>query len=185
MALEIRLATGSDEAEVQAVVKAVYDEYGFTWDPEDYHADLFDLEEAYFRPGHAFWVALADGRVVGTAALCHHATIPGPAARVVSFEGQNRIAGTDCSLERLYVLAEARGRGIGRNLADVVIAHARSAGRRAMEIWSDKRFVEAHRLYRKLGATVVGDRVCHDPDRSPEWGLYLPLGSASAGSLER
>jgi hypothetical protein len=42
-----------------------------------------------------------------------------------------------------------------------------------MELWSDKRFEDAHRLYQKLGARVVGERICHDPDQSPEWGLAI------------
>lgn len=52
-----------------------------------------------------------------------------------------------------------------------------------MEIWSDKRFVEAHRLYQRLGAFVVADRICSDPDNSPEWGLLLPLDTPEAPTL--
>jgi hypothetical protein len=48
-----------------------------------------------------------------------------------------------------------------------------------MEMWSDKRFEDAHRLYQKLGAEVVGERICHDPDQSPEWGLLLPVSTDS------
>jgi hypothetical protein len=44
-----------------------------------------------------------------------------------------------------------------------------------MEIWSDKRFAEAHALYRSLGAKLVGERICHDPEQSPEWGFLLDL----------
>jgi hypothetical protein len=44
-----------------------------------------------------------------------------------------------------------------------------------MELWSDKRFGPAHRLYGQFGAEVVGDRICDDPDKSPEWGLRIDL----------
>jgi hypothetical protein len=48
----------------------------------------------------------------------------------------------------------------------------------ALEIWSDKLFKEAHQLYEKLGAQCIGDRICPDPDQSPEWGYLLPLNPA-------
>ena len=31
------------------VVRAVFDEYHFTWDAEDYHRDLFSVAETYLR----------------------------------------------------------------------------------------------------------------------------------------
>jgi putative acetyltransferase len=56
-----------------------------------------------------------------------------------------------------------------------VLAEAKKNGRSTMELWSDKRFTDAHRLYERFGAKVVGERICHDPDKSPEWGLVLPV----------
>jgi GNAT superfamily N-acetyltransferase len=78
-------------------------------------------------------------------------------------------------MERLYVHPEARRLGIGRALACEAVTQARNQGRRNMELWSDKRFDKAHTLYLSMGARIVGDRICHDPDQSPEWGLLLPL----------
>ena len=52
---------------------------------------------------------------------------------------------------------------------------ARVRGCVAMEVWTDKRFEEAHKLYLNLGAKMVGERLCHDPEQSPEYGLILPL----------
>ena len=130
------------------MVRAVYDEYGFTWDERGYHRDLRDVEAAYV----AFFVAELDGRIVGTAGL--------------SDEG---------SLERFYVLPEARGVGVGSALLAAVAEEARRRGHSELEIWSDKRFTDAHRLYQRLGARVVGERVHDDPDSSHEWGLVLEL----------
>lgn len=175
MSFQIRPATRADEPEIQAVIRAVYDEYGFTWDASDYHADLYDLGSFYFNDGHRFWVAEVQGKVCGTAALMRHELIEGPAGSLVQVDDQFRIAGTDCSLERLYVHPNARRLGLGTALTQGVIDHAYAARHRAMEIWSDKRFGDAHRLYGRFGAEVVGDRICDDPDESPEWGLWLPL----------
>lgn len=56
-----------------------------------------------------------------------------------------------------------------------MIEEARRRGHRQLEIWSDKRFEDAHRLYRRYGARVVGERVHDDPDSSEEWGLLIDL----------
>ena len=146
--MRIRHARTADSAAAAAVVRAVYDEYGFTWDEDGYHADLRDVERAYA----AFFVAELNGRIVGTAGL--------------SEQG---------SLERLYVMPAARGAGAGSALLATVADEARRRGHDRLEIWSDKRFEGAHRLYLREGARVVGERVHDDPDSSHEWGLVLDL----------
>ena len=144
----VRQARSADSEAAAAVVRAVYDEYGFTWDARGYHADLRNVEAAYA----AFFVAELDGRIVGTAGL--------------SREG---------SLERLYVLSDARGAGAGSALLAAVADEARRRGHAQLEIWTDKRFEDAHRLYLRAGARTVGERVHDDPDSSHEWGLVLDL----------
>ena len=143
-----RQARAADSAAAAAVVRSVYDEYGFTWDEDGYHSDLRDVESAYA----AFFVAERDGRIVGTAGLSEHG-----------------------SLERLYVLPDARGAGAGAALLAAVADEARRRGHARLEIWSDKRFEDAHRLYQREGARIVGERVHDDPDSSHEWGLVLEL----------
>lgn len=172
----IRPAQPEDAPEAVRVVKAVYDEYRFTWDAEEYHADLYDLKGHYLENGHPFFIAeLEDGTVAGTAALDLFPTIPGEVGSLTTVDGRIRIAGADCSMERLYVHPSARRLGLGRQLCLALIGAARQHGRKQMEIWSDKRFEKAHALYESLGAKIVGDRICHDPDQSPEWGLILGL----------
>jgi GNAT superfamily N-acetyltransferase len=152
----VRRATAADSAAAANVVRAVYDEHGFVWDADGYHADLTDVE-AY----DGFWVAETDGAVVvGCAGL---------------LLGPGSLPGTDCSLERLYVLPGARRGGVGAALCAAVVEEARRRGRRRLEIWTDKRFEAAHRLYLRLGAELAGERVADDPDRSPEWGFVLAL----------
>jgi putative acetyltransferase len=174
--MRIRLATQDDTGAAVDVIKAVYDEYGFTWDKAAYHADLYDLEGAYLSIGNLFWIAEnADGRAIGTVALEHFETLPGTPGHLIQFEGQSRITGCSCGLMRLYVKPDARKVGAGSALLNQAIFAARESGQNFMEIWSDKRFAEAHRLYKKFGARIVGDRICDDPDESPEWGLILGL----------
>ena len=152
------------------VVRAVFDEYAFTWDEKGYHADLYDVPTHYFETNCPFYVAINQGEVVGTAALDCFEPISNDHSEVLP-----RIAGCDCALERLYVLPSARRLGIGSSLFEKVVAEAKRREKRRMEIWSDKRFGDAHRLYQRFGAKVVADRICDDPDVSPEWGLMLEL----------
>jgi GNAT superfamily N-acetyltransferase len=175
MSMAVRLATPGDSPGVVRVIRAVYDEYGFTWDAEQYHADLYDLQGHYFDRGHAFWIAEQEGEAVGTVALELFDALPGESGTVARIEDRLRLCGCDCALERLYVHPEARRRGVGSALVEAVLQESRRRERRLMEIWSDKRFADAHRLYQRFGAQVVGERICHDPDRSPEWGLILRL----------
>jgi GNAT superfamily N-acetyltransferase len=170
-----RPATPDDVAGVVATVKAVYEEYAFTWEAEGYHADLYELGDYYLAKGHRFAVAEAGSAVVGTVALELFPALPGQVGELVEYKGKVRLGGCDCALNRLYVHPEARRSGIGRALTAYVVDAARAEGRRAMEIWSDKRFMAAHELYAKFGAEQVGERICDDPDTSPEWGLVLSL----------
>lgn len=174
MKFHIREATNADALEIAHVVKTVYDEYGFTWDADDYHADLYDPERYYIREGGAFFVAEGE-HIEGVIGLAIHPLVPGSVGTPVEHEGRIRVAGTDCSLERLYVLPNSRRKGLGDALSRAVVERAKLQGRAAMEIWSDKRFVDAHRLYGRFGAEPVGERICHDPDQSPEWGLVIRL----------
>lgn len=175
MALTLRPAVTGDEPQVVYVVKTVYEELGWGWDEKEYHADLYDLKRFYFDHGNAFWIAELDGHVVGTTALDRFPTIPESDTPLTLVEGRWRVATTDCSLERLYVLSSARGQGVGRALFEETLRTARAEGRKAMEIWSDKDLHDAHRMYQKAGAVIVGDRLCHDPSNAPEWGMLLEL----------
>lgn len=175
MPFSIRPATGADSLHAAEVVKAVFQEYGFTWDAADYCADLYDLDTHYLSLGSRFWVAEVDGWVCGTTALESYDTIPGEIGNALLHNDKVRAAGSDCSLERLYVHPGARSMGIGRALMETTIQKAKELNRTAMEIWSDKKLENAHRLYGHYGAIAIGDRICDDPDESPEWGFVVRL----------
>ena len=175
MVSTIRPAIGDDSAAVAAVVKSVFDEYGFAWDEDDYCADLLDLKGHYLDCGHQFWVAESEGGVIGCVGLELFKPIPGTPGTMIFSDGKWRAAGSDCSLERMYLHPSARGLGLGRRLMQTAIDAAKTAGRTGMEIWSDKKLETAHKLYEKFGARNVGERICDDPDESPEWGFHLAL----------
>lgn len=171
--MTIRKVRLEDAAQVAECVRETYDEYGFTWDPDDYHADLYDLSE-YVREAE-FWVAEEDGVILGCGGITWHERLPGDVGEAGGVDGTIRILGTSAELVRFYVRPSGRRRGIATSILEMSIEAARVRGVRAIEIWSDKRFQDAHRLYQRYGARIVGDRICDDPDESPEWGLVLEV----------
>jgi len=178
MSFWIRQAANKDTDAIVRVIKDSYAEYGWAWDPEGYHADVYDIESNYWRPGIGFWVAesiVGSAEILGTVGVVQFSPVPLSEESTVIHEGIVRVTGADCSLERYYVHPESRRIGVGGALLDHAIAIAQSANKRRMEIWSDKKLEVAHAIYRKFGALDAGERICHDPDQSPEWGLVLPL----------
>lgn len=163
----------ADTDAIVHTVKTVFDEYGFTWEADGYNSDVYDIQAHYLDLGHSFWVAEVDGRVVGTAALDRFPLLAGDFGGTVEHGGITRAAASDCSLERMYVHPAARRQGVGRGLFLFVCQTAISEGRQCLEMWSDQKLVDAHRMYQARGAVIVGERICHDPDKSREWGLAL------------
>lgn len=180
----IRPATAADGLAAASVVEPVFREYGFTWDKE-YMSDLYDLDGHYLSNGHEFWVATLEidlpevtkGTIVGTCGLELFPRFPGSPGTTTLIDDEVRAAGADCSLERLYVLPDARNLGLGSALLRTAIQKGLDEARAWMEIWSDKKLTLAHQLYERFGAIRVGERICDDPDESPEWGMALELKS--------
>jgi GNAT superfamily N-acetyltransferase len=124
------------------------------------------------------WVATGATGIQGVIGLKLFEPVPGPVGSAVEFDGAVRLAGCDAALARLYVDPAARRGGIGTGLLQTALDAARQRSRRAVEIWSDKRLEEAHRLYKRFGARPVGDRLIFDPDPCEEWGLVIDLAGA-------
>jgi putative acetyltransferase len=69
----------------------------------------------------------------------------------------------------LYVAAAARRRRLGARLVGLVEDAARGRGAAAVELWSDTRFHDAHRLYARLGyGRSARTRELHDLSNTVE-----------------
>lgn len=136
MDIVFRRADNRDCALAQQIVDRALRDYGLhvVLDVDD--RDLTDLEQYYDAKGGAFEVIELGGAPVG----------------VVSWRAGE---GGVVELKKLYLLAEARGHGIGRRAVERVIALARVAGARAIVLETAGRLTEAVALYRRMGFQPV------------------------------
>jgi GNAT superfamily N-acetyltransferase len=139
------------------VVKAVFDEYGFPFDENDYDADVLRPEVHY--NGKSGWFFVAEkpgGDVVGCIGLTN--------------DGDGLF-----ELHRLYVLKEARKGGLGGHLVRQVIELASKEGATELVLFSDIAFTDAHRLYVRSGFHNNRFRYAPDPWESREWGFTMDV----------
>ncbi len=131
--LRFRAATNADGPAIRGVVHGVLREFALTPEPGGTDADIEDVERHYLEPGGAFEVVVdAGGRVVGTAGF-----VP--------------LTGAACELRKMYLLPEARGRGLGRRLLDHVVDLARARGFVEMRLETASVLADAIRLYVRYG----------------------------------
>jgi putative acetyltransferase len=137
---------------ILALIGGVFAEYGLTFEPAGYDADLTRIRGTYFRSGGAFWVLEEDGRVMGTVAISSEAEI-----------------------KRVYLDAARRGQGWGRALVERAISRAAVHGHTKVRLWSDVKFERSHVMYERLGFVKTGIRDCGDVDQSREYGFEKVL----------
>ena len=99
--------------------------------------DFFD-EHLALTGAERVWVAELDGRVVGFASL---------------LVDEHRPVG---ELEPIVVEEGVRGDGVGRALAETVVAAARAAGVRRLDVRPATRNVDAVRFFHELGFDILG-----------------------------
>jgi putative acetyltransferase len=136
--VNVEVATRADAPGVIELIGRVFAEYGWIWDPAVEVPDL--LRWTPYEPPHgAFWIVRRDGAVVGSV-------------------GVDRVAPDTAELHRLYLEPSVRGRGLGDALVETVLAWCRAARVPRLVLWSDTRFVHAHRLYLRHGFRQSGER---------------------------
>ena len=148
----IREALDSESGEIARLIADVFAEYpGCIMDLNGECPDLLRPASHYRAKGGRFWVA-TKGQILATAA-CE----AGKAPHVYA-------------IERLYVKAAARKKGLARKLCTEVENFARANGGTLIDCWSDTRFLDAHRLYEQLGYDRQPEtRELHDLSNSTEF----------------
>ena len=86
------------------------------------------------------------------------------------------IADDRAELQMLYVMPHARRNGLASHLVVMVEQHVSELGFGMLELWSDIRFTDAHRLYRGLGWEQLDEtRHVDDLSDSTEFHFLKPL----------
>lgn len=70
---------------------------------------------------------------------------------------------------RFYVHPDQHGAGLAQTLMDTAEAHAAGRGAVLLELWTDTRFLRAHRFYEKRGYLRGEWRALHDLSQSEEF----------------
>jgi putative acetyltransferase len=153
-----RAARDDDAAGLIELIGSTYAEYpGCVLDVDGEEPDLRAIASAYATKGGSFWVSIdeASGALVGCVGW-----LPSAAPEMSGW----------VELRKLYVARTHRRRGLASALCARVEAAARERGAAGVELWSDTRFLDAHRFYANRGyRQQPGSRQLFDLSRSSEY----------------
>ena len=149
----IRPARDEDEDGLIALIGGCFAEYpGCVLDVDGEIPELRAIATCFAGRDGRFWVAEAGGAVAGCIGV---APAPDPAGM---------------ELLKLYVDGAMRGRGLGGRLVGLVEQEAARRGAAFIELWTDTRFADAHRLYERLGYERLPEtRDLHDLSDTTEY----------------
>lgn len=156
----VRPVADTDSESLIALIGGIWAEYpGCVLDVDAEEPWMRAPATAFVASGGRCWVATVDSAVVAVVGVR-------PASEPGTWE-----------LKSLYVAAAARRSGLGAALTDLAEAQAIERGGARMLLWSDTRFIDAHRLYTRLGYRATGrTRDLHDLSNTTEYEFVKELG---------
>src|SRR5262245_36991094 len=142
--MDVRAARFPDDL---PVVRALFEEYaaglGIDLCFQGFAEELAGLPGRYTPPGGGLWLAFEGDAVAGCIAL-------------------RAIGPPTCEMKRLFVRPAFRGRGVGRLLAEHVLAAAGAVGHKRIVLDTLPSMGSAIELYRALGFTPI-EPYCANP----------------------
>jgi N-acetylglutamate synthase-like GNAT family acetyltransferase len=128
---------GDEQGIADVILPIQQQEFGVAITAAD-QPDLADIAGFYQTGKGQFWVALRDGRIVGTISL-------------------NDIGDDTAALRKMFVSADVRGKefGVAARLLTALLAHASDVGLRSIFLGTTDKFLAAHRFYEKNGFSEI------------------------------
>jgi putative acetyltransferase len=154
-AFKLRDAAAGDDASIRAVVFTVLEEYGLRPDPGVTDADLEDVASSYVARGGCFRVIVSE------------------ANDIVGCGGLYPIGAEEAEIRKMYLLKDARGVGLGRQLLLELVEAARERGFKRVVVETASELREAIALYKRNGFVLL--RREHLPSRCDQ-AYVLELG---------
>ncbi len=113
---------------------------------QEFECEMTALPDKYAPPGGGLWLARDHvGQAVGCVAL-------------------RTLEDGACEMKRLYLNPSARGSGVGRQLAETVIGHARSIGCSEIRLDTLPTMKAAAEMYRRIGFRQIEPYYSPTPD---------------------
>jgi len=135
--IQIRPILPEDNPAIAQIIRSVLEEFGANKPGTVYFdAETDHLYELFSKtPGSAYQVAIQAGTLLGGAGI---------------FPTPNLPEGT-CELVKMYLLAAARGKGVGRTLIEESFQIARNLGYKAIYLETMPELTKAIYIYEKMG----------------------------------
>ena len=134
--IHIRAIEPADNPALATIIRSTLAEFGANHPGTVYFDSTTDtLFQLFQTPGSIYFVATRDQQLLGGAGI---------------FPSDGLPAGT-CELVKMYLLPEARGLGLGKQLIDKALEFAREAGYRQVYLETMPELRKAVSVYEKFG----------------------------------
>lgn len=131
----IRSIAPSDNAELAVIIRSTLAEFGANRPGTVYYDPTTDaLYELFRKPRSAYYVALIEGKLAGGAGIYPSDGLPDDT----------------CELVKMYLLPQARGKGLGKQLIERSLEFARQAGYKKVYLESMPELKKALTVYEKF-----------------------------------
>lgn len=132
-----RYTPGDEQGIVDLIVPIQREEFGIPISAQD-QPDLMDIARFYQTGIGDFWIASAQGDVIGSIAL-------------------KDIGNGEAALRKMFVAAPWRGRehGVANRLLDTLINAARDRAVKRIYLGTTDKFLAAHRFYERRGFELI------------------------------
>jgi putative acetyltransferase len=142
--ISLRAIEERDNKEIASVIRSVFREFKIDRPGTVYYDPTTDdLYNLFRTPGSVYWIAEAEGKIIGGCGLFATPGLPEGCAELV----------------KLYLLPGNRGKGIGRMLMEKTFESARKLGYRQLYLESMPELKKAITLYEKAGFRFIPSRL--------------------------